>query len=91
MQRIVSILGVDYQYTPLGWVTRPVRAEFSAPPVEYMGVEGFRPSVSVLAADVPEAQAGDTWLIDGITYRGLVPKLDAVSGLIEIPLEVVED
>lgn len=87
MKRIVNVLGEDQQYTPVGGVARTVRAEFQDPAAEFLDVQTSQPMVVCMAADVSTAKRGDTWVVFGVTYKGLTPKIDSSSGMVEIPLE----
>ena len=95
MRRIVQRMGQDItrRQAPGGSsaADATVRAVFLAPYAQALEISpSNQPQLAVMSADIPEARAGDVYVVSGAEYRASEPpQTDPVSGLSVVPLREV--
>ena len=87
--RIVDRLGDTCMYTHAGDDPIEVAGVFAAPPTVTLEMEAFLPSVTCKSSDVPLIEEGDTFVINGDTYRVASKDYDRVAATVRAELEIV--
>lgn len=86
--RVIARIGRQVQYTPVGGVATTITADFATPPREFVGVEGFAPTVKCSSADVPNAAHGDIFVDGADTWKAVGKDIDKRSGVTEFRVEL---
>lgn len=86
--RAIARIGRQVQYTPVGGVATTITADFSTPPHEISGIEGFSPTVKCISSDVPNAAHGDIFVDGADIWLAVSKDIDIRAGVTEFRLEL---